>query len=69
VEEWMSNEIYNTKNNDAAILFSNFAKSPKISKFKFIVKNKILQKLFKHRTIYKMFLKLKKLPLKMVIKY
>jgi hypothetical protein len=68
-EEWMSNEIYNTKNNDAAILFSNFAKSPKISNFKFIVKNKILQKLFKHHTIYKMFLKLKKLPLKMVNKY
>ena len=69
VENWMYN--INTKvsiNNDYEII-NNFKILPRISKFKFILKNKIIQKLLKNKRIYRLFLKLKKLPLNMIEKY
>lgn len=48
---------------------SNFKIFSKISKTKFVIKNKILQKLLKNINIYRLFLKWKKLPVNSIKKY
>ena len=69
IEDWM---LTNTTDSDSSAidhLSSNYKKSAKISNVKFVIKNKLLQKLFKIKLFYKMFLKMKKLPHQMVNTY
>lgn len=69
IEKWMIDSNDKAIGNNNFILYPNFKKLPTISKVKFAIKNKILQKLFKQKVIYKMFLKSKKLPSQMINKY
>ena len=69
VENWMINTSVNNEKADFSLLNLNLQKKSKISSFKYIIKNKVLQKLFKIKFIYKLFLRIKKLPLEMIKNY
>ena len=67
--DWMlekCNDLEISSNNE---LSANFKKLNKVSRFTYIIKNKIPQKLFKQKWIYKTFLRVKKLPSKMIKNY
>jgi cellulose synthase/poly-beta-1,6-N-acetylglucosamine synthase-like glycosyltransferase len=68
LEKWMT-DVVQFKHSRNIFLYSDFTTLPKISKLKFILKNKILQKLLKQKYFYHMFLKFKKLPTEMIDTY
>ena len=68
-EEWMEEINLNIEKSKFHNFNSNYIKFKKISKVVYIIKNKILQKLFKQKSIYKLFLRWKKLPNQMIKNY
>lgn len=68
-EKWMDDINKNIKTQRHHNQSSNFHKLKKLNKVTFIIKNKILQKLFKQKVFYKLFLRWKKLPSEMIKNY
>ena len=68
-EDWMNKVNNNTTSENSDSLPFNFKKAPEISKIKYILKNKILQKMFRNKFLYKKFLRWKKLPTNMINNY
>lgn len=68
-ESWMEENVNNQKVNNEEINTSNFPKQHYISKFKYIIKIKIFNKIFAINKVYKLFLKWKKLPIKLIKNY
>lgn len=68
-EDWMFHVNDDLPNRKEENIPNNFNKLHEISKLKFIIKNKLLQKILKNKFFYKMFLRYKKLPTIMVSNY